>query len=84
VTVCWDEGVASDVGGIHCLHPVRSTFYVVQAASEKFGLRMGNMKFTARNEELISIRKSMCVLYLCICLYLMCSNKYTDKNRNSL
>jgi hypothetical protein len=29
----------------------RSTFYVVRAASAKFGLRAGNGKFNAQNEE---------------------------------
>jgi hypothetical protein len=33
------------------LEQARSTFYVVQATSAKFGLHAGDMKFSTQNEE---------------------------------
>lgn len=38
----------------------RSTFYVLRATSEKFGLHAGNIKLNAHSEVCISIRIIIC------------------------
>jgi hypothetical protein len=47
--------------GTVCVTQVCSTFYMMQASSKKFGLPMGNMKFSMRYEEWINICTIICI-----------------------
>jgi len=47
--------------GTVCITQACSSFYVVQASSEKFGLPVGNMKFSTQEEEWINICTIICI-----------------------